>query len=251
MILTKELVKNIGGPLANETRKFLITQLGLWGYDLDKLDEIEGNYDDIISFLSTIKNYEFDDNGRKIKYTRTENDYTEYIYEGDKIICEKNYSSVIGNYDKTNSYDLNGNLVKITIVSYKEENDKIVEYPESIELRYDKKGNLTYMEFPSGYWDHYTYDDNGNIISYSNSYGTDEYYKYDDDGKLIYEGNKWHHYEYEYNGDLLEKIVAFNHKEIDYNIVFERTDDYVRVYIESVKDCEYCDDDDLIKIPLK
>ena len=79
-----------------------------------------------------------------------------------------------------------------------------IDFSLPIEIK-NTKGNETYYEDSSGYWEKYEWDDNGRAIDYEDSSGYWERYKRDAEGRPTYHENSddyWQKWERDANGDV-------------------------------------------------
>ncbi len=190
----------------------------LFGFDLSKIDEINGDYRQFIGWLKTeylikreydfnincIKEYhdnffitsEYDQNNNKIKEEYSNGKWTKYEYDehGNKI--KEEYSN---GYWKKWTYDKHNNKLS--------SND----YNTKLEWTYDHHGNKL-SQSRNGILEFiWTYDQNNNFISISNSNGLLQLYEYDKHKNIIKQTNPvtnetfLTHTQY-YNNGQLKKI---------------------------------------------
>ncbi len=158
MILTKELLINWGA--CSEGIDFCETH-NLFGFDLNRINEIQGDYNGFIRWIK-----------QQIKM--------KWIYnsEGKCIRCESKFDYWV-NYQ----YDSQGNKIK-------EENSD----GDWVKWEYDQHGNIIKEENSNDYWTKWEYDQHGNIIKEEDSDGIWFKYYYNDQGRCIkeeYSNNSW------------------------------------------------------------
>jgi YD repeat-containing protein len=160
----KELLEKIG--CCKDGLKF-VEDYKLSNYNIDKIDEIEGDYNGYMEWLKNYKNFKFEKNKFSYDYF---NNPTEVVYDVDESTTY--YKGVDG-------------------VSY---------------IKYDDKGREILVG-DEDYWIKKTYDEQGNMVKESNSNGVDSHYYYNNDNKITKTviGKRTTKYTYDKNGNLIFK----------------------------------------------
>ena len=152
-ILTKELLIKFG---ACEEGISFCESNKLFGFELSRIDEIKGDFNNFVLWLRYQNNI-------KRKY----NSHKNLIY---KETSDGNWT----NWE----YDSNGNLI------YEEDSNG-----NCIKWEYDFHGNKIYQENSNGNWWKYQYDSNGNILYEEHYTGYWKKIEYDSNGNKIKEKN--------------------------------------------------------------
>lgn len=224
MILTKELLHQCG---ACENGIDFCERNKLFGFDLDRIDDIQGDYEDYIAWIrSTIinENWIYDQHGNLIKEKLDNNVIFNYtggietisIFDerGNKISDKApdgwwvNYE-----YDERNNrtmreysdgkitkwfYNDNNNIIKtqwlpvdFEVINEYDVNNNLITVTDSrgyvITYEYDSNNNCTHELHSNGYWVKNKYDEIGRLISIINSTGISNTMDYDENGNKIYE----------------------------------------------------------------
>ena len=134
MKLTKKLLKQLhacsSGIEFCERNK-------LFGFPLDQLNEIQGDYDGFVEWLKDRRNLEFDQNQNLVRYKASSGWWTKYEYDQNNNQILKEFS--------------HGFWVK---------------------YEYDQNQNLVRWENSDGCWKKYEYDQNQNLVRWENSHGS-------------------------------------------------------------------------------
>ena len=80
--------------------------------------------------------------------------------------------------------------------------------------RYDKNGNMIYVETSNGDWDQYFYDNFNQLIKHKSSSGIYEEYSYANNGMQCYYYNSdgfWERCEFDENNRIVHKFSSTNH----------------------------------------
>lgn len=186
----------------------------LLNFPLNQLDNIIGDYNNIIFWLNLIiKNVDIDDNYRISKKDGS-GFFTDYYYDSDNNIIEKDWQ--FGNCKYTY---LNNKIVKISETNKPiklfvyTDNGFLIEYKDgsddkSFKCFYDNKNNLIKKQFDNGNFVSYSYKNNkimrediknkdgksfieyqydkstGKLLKKKNSYGITIDYEYYDNGQI-------------------------------------------------------------------
>ncbi len=195
MILTKELLTE--WEACDEGIDFC-ERNKLFGFDLNRIDEIQGDYKDFINWITHEANIirEYDSMNNCIKKTYTNLSCKQYTYDfNDKVIridCTPSGSWC------TFEYDYNGNKVKD-----ESSNGHISKF------QYDDYGNCIREEHNDGdYWWACKYDNNGKCIQELDYNGSLTKWEYDSHGNQIKEEKSdggWTKWEYDSQGNLIKE----------------------------------------------
>ena len=146
----------------------------LVGFPLDRLDEVEGDYGDYVSWLKSelSTRREYDSNGNKILlvYPSGRETRYEYDYNGNMTLQVDPDGS-----ETRYEYDSNGNMTLM-----------VDPYGSEYRWEYDSNGNRTLMVDPDGSEFRYEYDSNGNktLLVYPNGCEVSTPISYYDNGQL-------------------------------------------------------------------
>ncbi len=218
MILTKELLIKLK---ACKQGIDFCERNKLFGFDLKRLHEVDGDYNHFINWLTKKINncykinedgqyyyvgYEseydyirtYSDDGRLLKSQHKSGYFSEYIYDE-----RKNLIKIISNGDVRSymEYDSNNNLINevhknYSMRSFYDTNNRCIRrectFFDSDDVdwdiyEFDSFGNIVYSECSNGEWVKYNYDDHNNVIvSYDNYTPNGVYHdvQYYDNGQL-------------------------------------------------------------------
>ena len=200
--LTKDLLVRWD---ASKTAIDWFIDVGMEGFPLDRLDEIEGDFADYIGDLKeTFHNSTFDDDGNIIEY---KDDGFSWTATYDKDGNQLTYDDSEGE-SWTATYDENGNQLTH-------------EYSDgySWEATYDEKGNQLTYKHADGYSCESTFDNEGHMVMFKNSDG-----EYTTSVSYKSAGSKYIHY-FDENDE-----VSLNVYDEEGNLVYHRTEDYWEKY---------------------
>jgi YD repeat-containing protein len=198
MILTKKLLHQYG---ACDTSIDFCERNKLFGFDLDRIDEIEGDHEYYIEWLKyNIINSEvlLDDRDNIIYLGRTDMNSSEssrMMFSYDKNNNKTTEYNMNTKYWTRWEYDSNGNMIKEedvkgswTKYKYNSRNELIKKYTSDglrVRFKYDKNSNKIYEEGYCGTTVEYTYDNNNNMIFKIDSYDGWTKYEYDERNYVI------------------------------------------------------------------
>lgn len=223
MLLTKEHFSDIDSVLES-TYKF-INDFDLWGYDLDKLDEIEGDYDNHIDFLYHLRKIEYDENNKKIKINYDEKHYTDFIYDDNGLLIREEFNTIepteIISHSKCFEYDTKNRLIKSYLLSDNPSQN-------CVHYMYNDKNQLVLKTIISDcdirYWIVFKYQ-NDKMVGEYDSYGNNKKFIYDDNGLLIMEINNYFTTKYKYVDSVLsEKQVQYKTIKTHFKYIKSKTD---------------------------
>lgn len=187
---------------ANGNKK---TETQNWNGQVTETSDISKNADEAAITVST----EYDDRGRKVKVSYSDNSFIEYEYEGDTENISKASaykSDSVLESETTYTYDVSdrmlsaavskdGTNVSRTLYTYDAEGKKLTETvsyglgsEETTAYTYDEEGRLVRTDYPEGSELEavtYTYDTWGNLLTVSHDGKTVCEYTYDGLGQLV------------------------------------------------------------------
>jgi YD repeat-containing protein len=185
MILTKELLHQHG---ACEDGINFCERNKLFGFDLDRLDEVAGDYNGFVVWVTRIPKYIYvhvNSNNQIIQMEDTSGFWVNYEYDSNgNRIREKNSHHTTFSYE----YDERGNKITINMAigMWKDDSD-------CTKFEYDSNGNRTKEEKSYGSWVIYEYDSNNNKIRQEDNCGHIVTYEYDSKGNMILAHNSYMH----------------------------------------------------------
>jgi YD repeat-containing protein len=222
MILTEKLLTDFNACVAGIN---FCKNGKLFGFDLDRIDEISGDCNNFMAWLKEILQYniEYDHEGRIYRIWKESNDIITYSYDEHSNLIMKSYNNhihrnVTYEYDTDNKliyehnsigfnryeYDNNNRIIRKLSGSLPDDTNSIVRY------EYDDIGNKIgeYRDYETR-WAKMEYDDRNNIIKTTFEDGYTLTYKYDEHNMLIaerkqlkYKPTSYHTVEYYDNGQL-------------------------------------------------
>jgi len=229
IILTKKLLEQI------DACKEAIDFCGcnkLFGFPLDRLDEVQGDYNGFVRWIQRIQNLKFNDRGNVIELDfGTEGEIRKFKYDknDNKIRIDYYYNEELCKNYTTFEYDKKGNVIseklcrdstsKIElfqhIIKEYDEHDRLIKFEDKLNdfwriCEYNIIGNCVAVKNSSNIELFITYDQNNNVIERKNSnkgYSYWEKFEYDSIGNVTKHENSEGHFrgyspEYYDNGQL-------------------------------------------------
>jgi YD repeat-containing protein len=251
MILTKELLHQNG---ACEEGIAFCERNKLFGFDLDRIDEIQGDYDSYIEWINTtiisprtktspipitdsFTISEYDDRNNKISDTYAEGSWWikyEYDEKNNKTRQEESTGHIIvWEYDKRN------NVIKskwvhsnFEVLNTYDDNDNLIFVSDSsgytIEYQYDSNNNCVYESHSNGHFVKQEYDLLGRLIKYEKFGGNSSEIEYDSRNNKIHEchfragtNNTFEEYwEYDEHSNLIKYKSSSIQEPITYTVEY-------------------------------
>jgi hypothetical protein len=153
MKLTKKLLLQLN---AGSSRIEFCESYKLFGFPLDRLDEIQGDYEGFVVWLKSKTNLEFDQNQNLVRYEDSVGYWVKYEYDqNNNQILKESSSGWWAKYE----YDQNNNQIL-----------KEVSSGMWTKYEYDQNNNQIRWESSNGYWVKYEYEfyDNGQLKRLNN-----------------------------------------------------------------------------------
>ena len=226
MKLTKKMLLQLN---AGSSRIEFCERYKLFGFPLDRLDEIQGDHEGFVCWLKHKTNLEFDQNQNLVRWESDGGYWEKFEYDQNGNQIRHEFSG--GTWTKY-KYDKNGNQIlresscgRWEKYEYDQNNNQILMVDSHgfwEKFEYDQNSNQILREDSNGYWLKFEYDQNGNQILQEYSEGNWKKFEYDQNRNLVRWENsrgRWSKYEYEFydNGQLKrldDLIIPYFEQEI-------------------------------------
>lgn len=192
MILTEKLLKELD---ACKNGLDFCKRNKLYGFDLDRLGEVDGDYFGFIWWIVSelrCNKLQYDDNNNLIRKINKEMIY-DYNEHGNIVHIEYAYTHTgfidIKYDDRNNRISHKHSIRGETTYEYDDHNNLLrISYPNgsSDQYEYDERNNLIYQKTTDALtWVRYKYDDRNNLIHQNDSRGIWISHEYDENNKKI------------------------------------------------------------------